>query len=43
MKKLTKEEKEKIKLSCKIFEAQEIDIDGVKYNPPRRSEIKENK
>lgn len=35
MKNLTKEEKEKIKLMCKIFEAQEVIIDGVRYNPPK--------
>jgi len=35
MKSLTKEEKEKIKLMAKIFNAKEIIIDGVHYNTPK--------
>jgi hypothetical protein len=36
MKNLTKEEKEKIKLMAKLFNAKEIIIDGVRYNPPKQ-------
>lgn len=32
---LTKEEKAKIELMCKLFNAKEIIIDGVRYNPPK--------
>jgi len=36
LKKLTQEEKRKIRLICKVFEAQEIMYQGVSYNPPKQ-------